>query len=272
MQQILREPLLHFLLLGAGLFAAYGWLNQSGGAPNEIIVSHGQLESLRAQFERTWQRPPTEQELGGLVEGWVREEILYREGVALGFDRDDPVVRRRIAQKMEFLADGNASNPPSQIELDEWLEQHRADYRIDAVYSFRQVFFDPSRHDDRLEADLDVARKRLASGNIVEGDSTLLPASLDRAPSSEVTRIFGAEFARALGELQGDGWQGPIRSGFGVHLVEVTALEAARDATLAEVRDAVERDLLHTRAKQANEAFYGKLRNGYVVRIGDAPQ
>jgi hypothetical protein len=181
MRRILREPLLHFLVLGAVLFGLYGWLNKSVAAPNEIVVSHGQVESLRAQFERTWQRTPTAKELDGLIDNWVREEILYREGLALGLDRDDPVVRRRIAQKVEFLADGDAPNAPSQSELEEWLREHHADYRVDAVYSLRQVYFDPARHPNRLEADLDAARKHLARGDAIAGDITMLPASLDRA-------------------------------------------------------------------------------------------
>ena len=196
----------------------------------------------------------------------------YREGLALGLDRDDPVVRRRISQKVEFLADGNAPNAPSQSELEDWLRQHQADYRIDALYSLRQIYFDPARHSDRLDADLDAARKRLARGVAVEGDATMLPASLDRAPASEVARIFGAEFTTALGDLQPGGWRGPIRSGFGLHFVEVTATEAARDATLMEARDAVERDLLRARSEQASKSFYDKLRSGYVVRVGDATQ
>lgn len=272
MRRILREPLLHFVVLGAALFGLYGWMNKGVGAPNEIVVSHGQMESLRAQFERTWQRPPTAQELGGLVDGWVREEILYREGLALGFDRDDPVVRRRVSQKVEFIADGDAPYAPSQAELEEWLHQHQSDYRVDAIYSLRQVYFDPTRHGERLDADLDAARKRLARGDVVEGDATMLPGSLDRAPSGEVARIFGAEFTHALAGLKADGWHGPIRSGFGVHLVALSAAEPARDATLEEVREAVERDLLRARSEQANKAFYEKLRSGYVVRIGDASQ
>ena len=272
MRRILREPLLHFLVLGAALFGVYGWLNKSVNGPNEIVVSHGQMESLRAQFERTWQRPPTAQEVGGLVDSWVREEILYREGLALGFDRDDPVVRRRISQKVEFLADGSASTTPTEGELEAWLRQHRSDYRVDAIYSLRQIYFDPARHRERLDVEFDAVRKRLARGDAVEGDTTMLPATLDRAPSSEVARIFGAEFTKALEDLAPGGWRGPIRSGFGLHFVEVTGTEKARDATLVEVRDAVERDLLRARSEQASKAFYEKLRSGYVVRIGDATQ
>src|SRR6476660_6416007 len=103
MRRLIREPLLHFLLLGALLFALYGWIHRAAGSPGEIVVSRGQVDTLRVQFTRTWQREPTPVELQGLIDSWVRDEVLYREGRALGLDGDDPVIRRRVAQKVEFL-------------------------------------------------------------------------------------------------------------------------------------------------------------------------
>ncbi len=272
MRRILREPLLHFVVLGAALFGLYGWMNKGVGAPNEIVVSHGQMESLRAQFERTWQRPPTAQELGGLVDGWVREEILYREGLALGFDRDDPVVRRRVSQKVEFIADGDAPYAPSQSELEEWLHQHQADYRVDAIYSLRQVYFDPARHGERLDADLDAARKRLARGNVVEGDATMCrvrstvhrpakwressaPSSPMRLRESEGRRLARSDplgLRRALVAV--------VRHG------ACARRDARRGARCGGTRS------LARASEQASKAFYEKLRSGYVVRIGDASQ
>lgn len=143
LRRILREPLLHFLALGALLFAMYGWMNGGGaGADREIVVTRGQLTSLKAQFERLWQRQPNAQELQGLVDGWVREEVLYREGLAMGLDRDDAVVRRRIAQKLEFLADSEAAGVASDGQLQAWLTQHAADYTVEPIYSLQQLYFD----------------------------------------------------------------------------------------------------------------------------------
>jgi len=153
MRRWLREPLLHFLILGALLFGLYGWLR--GGAqatPAEIVVSRGQLQSLQAQFQRTRQRAPTPEELQGMVEGWVREEIFYREGVAMGLDRDDPVVRRRVAQKLEFVVDGAAPTPPTSAELQAWLAVHADRYSIEARYTLHQIYFDVARHGASLDA------------------------------------------------------------------------------------------------------------------------
>ena len=267
MHRILQEPLLHFFILGALLFAGYGWLRHGSTGANEIVVSRGQIESLQANFTRTWQRPPTDVELSGLVENWVREEILYREGVALGFDRDDPVVRRRIAQKVEFLADGQSPNAPTSAELQAWLDQHLASYRVEARFSLRQIYFDPTRRGDKLEADIEAARAALARGEVVAGDTTMLPRSLESASASEVAHVFGKVFVDALATLPVGGWQGPVQSGFGRHLVELRVREDARPAKLDEVKAEVERDLLYQRALDAKAAFYNKLRADYTVRI-----
>ena len=136
--------------LGALLFGFYGWLNRDGFAgPNEIVVSRGQTASLKAQFERVWQRQPTEQELAGLIDNWVREEIFYREALAMGLDRDDPVVRRRLQQKVEFIVDSAIPEAPTAEELQQWLDEHPDAYRIDGKYTLRQVYFDPVRRGAR---------------------------------------------------------------------------------------------------------------------------
>lgn len=271
MHRLIREPLLHFFLLGAVLFSLYGWLDRDGfDGPNEIVVSRGQVDSLQAQFERVWQREPSAQELQGLIESWVREEVFYREGLAMGLDRDDPVVRRRIQQKLEFIVDSAASAPPTTEELQHWLDDHADRYRAEAQYTLRQIYFDPARHGHRLETEIMVAQRAVAIGNIVPGDHTMLPSQL-HACATDVVRIFGSDFEAALRELPLDSWQGPVRSGFGVHLVELTERETERAASLKEVRAAVERDVLHDRSQKAAAAVYERLRSNYTVRIEAAP-
>jgi hypothetical protein len=266
-RQILREPLLHFFLLGAVLFGAYGTLHRgSGMAPEEIVVSRGQLQNLQLQFERVWQRPATSSELQGLIDNWVKEEIFYREGVTLGLDRDDAVVRRRIGQKLEFIVDSAAPPPPTDAELQAWLDAHAGQYSIEPVYSLRQAYFEPARHAD-LVAVIAGARRALASGRHVAGDRTMLPVSMDGASASEVQRVFGDEFAASLESLAVGEWQGPVSSTFGVHLVVLTQREPAKPATLAAVRLEVERDLTHARMQKTNTDFYAKLRAKYAVRI-----
>jgi hypothetical protein len=267
MRRLLREPLLHFLIIGAVLFGVHGWLKQGPlRTPNEIVVTHGQIRSLQAQFERAWQRPPTSSELQSLIDSWLREEIFYREGLMMGLDRDDPVVRHRIAQKIEFIVDGAAPEVPTVAQLQSWLDAHADTYAVETTYSLRQVYFDPARHGDALDQTITAARAALRQGNVDAGDATMLPATL-AAPAGEIRRIFGSGFEAALRTLPVGGWQGPVLSGFGVHLVELRSREPGRKARLTEVRDAVERDLLHARAQEMSSAFYERLKAGYDVRI-----
>jgi hypothetical protein len=264
----LREPLLHFLLLGALLFLVYGWLNRAGlAAPDEIVVSQSQVDGLVMQFERVWQRGPTTEEREALIESWIRDEVFYREALAMGLERDDPIVRRRLSQKVQFILDtGSESAAPTDAELQAWLDTHADRYRVEASYALRQRYFDPARHGARIDAVVTQAQRALAAGRPASGDPTMLPAELD-GRATDIERQFGAEFEQALRTLPVGGWQGPVRSAFGLHLVELTARTDARDASLAEVRPEVARDLMQARADAAQEALYTNLRAKYAVRF-----
>jgi len=272
-RRLLREPLLHFLLLGALLFLAYGWLNRGGlAAPDEIVVSQSQVEGLVMQFERVWQRSPTADERQALIESWVRDEVFYREALAMGLEQDDPVVRRRLSQKVQFILDaGSASGPPTDAELQVWLDANADKYQVEATYALNQHYFDPARHGERIESIVAQAQRALAAGRRASGDPTMLPAEL-AGRATEIERTFGPEFERALRDLPVGGWQGPVRSAFGLHLVELTARTDSRAATLAEVRPEVARDLMEARAESAQETLYQDLRAKYAVRIeSEAP-
>ena len=258
---------MHFFVLGAALFGLFAWLHQGAlDAPDEIVVDGMRVDALRMQFERLWQRPPTKTELKGLVDNWVREEVLYREGLALGLDRNDPVLRRRIAQKMSFMADELDPPAPTDAELQAWLDAHPDDYRVEATYSFRQVYFDPDKHRGSLDDAVGKARAALADGAATLGDSTMLPRSLSQASVTEVRRNFGAAFADALADVAPGAWAGPLPSAYGIHLVFVEAATPAHAATLADVRAAVERDVDAARRRQADDTFYESLRKRYTVR------
>ena len=272
--RILREPLFHFFILGAMLYVSYECLNSnSDSAGEEIVVDQVRLNSIGLAFEKTWQRPATEKEMQNLIDSWVREEVLYREGVLIGFDRDDQIIRRRIAQKMSFVADGMAPAVPDETELSEWFATNGDDYKISPALSFRQVYFDPLRHADQLDRVLRDAQAVLATGDEsnLPGDATMLPASLQLAPTSEIARLFGKDFANALQDLRAGDWQGPIRSGYGLHFVRVEERVGGRLPALDEVRFAVERDFLSQKSRETNDAFYEALRERYTVRIEARP-
>jgi hypothetical protein len=272
--RVLREPLLHFLVLGALIFGAFALRADRQGAPaDRIVVGPGEIEHLASGFARTWQRPPTPAELDGLIDDYVRDEVYYREGVALGLERDDTVVRRRLRQKMEFLVeDATEGPPPSDDVLQTFLAAHPERYRREPELSFRQVFVNPDRRGDRARDDAEALLARLAAaGPAVDtaalGDPIMLPADLDQVGPSEVARVFGDAFADRVAALELSRWSGPVESGYGLHLVFVRSRSEGRLPPLADVRNAVARDVTAAERKRMVEAAYRQLRTRYEVVI-----
>ncbi|HEV7735273.1 MAG TPA: peptidylprolyl isomerase [Candidatus Binatia bacterium] len=269
--RLLREPFLHFLLLGAALFALFHLGGRRGATdPATIVVSSGRIEHLTATFVRTWQRPPTAQELQALIDDDVREEVLYREALALGLDRDDTIIRRRLRQKMEFLAESAAAEvEPRDEELQAYLAQHADAYRIPDRFSFRQIYLDPQRHAGRLPAEIDRIRAALANGadGAALGDVSLLPSTFDEVTVADANATFGEAFGARLIDLPVGRWDGPVTSGYGVHLVYVDDRTDGRPATLAEVRDAVRRDWANERRIAAVDAQIRRLMERYRIDV-----
>jgi len=266
-RRILREPLLHFLLLGLGLFAWFGRVAPDDDGRRRIVVSQAQVDLLVTQFKGTWNRPPSAAELNGLVDSYVRDEILYREGVALGLDRDDAVVKRRVRQKLDVLFEESiAQNPATDADLQSYLDAKPAAFRQPAIVSFDQIYFG-SDADTPLR--LEQARAALARGADpgTLGQATLLPSRQDAMPLDLVARDFGEEFAGQLARAPASEWTGPVASGFGVHLVRVIDIQAARSPALVDVREVVAREWENERRKRAHAAAFEKLREQYQVEI-----
>jgi hypothetical protein len=274
MKRILREPLLHFLLLGTVIFAAYGFVSKRGSnEPGKIVISEGQIAALAEGFARTWRRPPTRDELQGLIKDRVQEEVYCREAMAMGLDKDDTIIRRRLRQKMEFVTDDVAAlAEPSDEELSAYLKAHADTFRVQRQFTFSQVYLNPERHGENLVRDtaqLLVQLQRAGDKADVSelGDSFLLEHKFQTLSVSEVTKQFGEKFAAKLGELPPNQWQGPIESGYGVHLVWISEHTEGRMPALAEVRDAVRREWANTRRLESNEKFYQELLKRYIVTI-----
>lgn len=274
MKRILKEPLLHFLLIGAALFAAYGLINRERQErPDEIVVTAGRVENLAEAFSRFQQRPPTADELKGLIDQYVREEIFSREAMKLGLDQDDSVIRRRLQQKMEFVAtDMAAVMEPTETELAAWLGEHPDRFRLDPRMTFRSVYLNPDKHGDHLEADVAVLLTQLQQQDrpvevATLGDASLSPQEMTDAPQTAIASQFGPEFAEKLAAMDVGQWTGPVRSGLGVHLVLVTARSEGRVPELKEVRDEVLREVANARRIEANRAFLEALLDRYKVTI-----
>ena len=276
MKRLLREPLLHFLVLGAALFGLFALRGDPKQRTERIVIGAGQVEHLASSFARTWMRPPTPEELDGLVQDYLREEVASREAMAMQLDRDDTIVRRRLRQKLEFLSEDLAAlAPPSEQELQDYLREHPDSFRREPRIAFRHVFVSREQRGESAQADARAILARLASSaadaDVAElGDPTLLPGELELASATEIDGLFGRGFAGALEKLEPGRWSGPLESSYGLHLVLVTASEPGRLPELAEVHDEVTREWSAAHGKEALDAFYRELFARYEVVVESA--
>jgi hypothetical protein len=270
LSRLAREPLIHFLVLGAGLFLLFAVVGGEDPGSRRIVVGPGTVENLAALFERTWLRPPTEGELDGLIADHVREEILTREATALGLDRDDVIVRRRLRQKMELLSAGfGAAAEPGDAQLEEQLRLHADRYRRELRLSFRQVYVSRERRGAAAEGDAAGLLARLRAGHDpgALGDPFPLPLDNRELSLSEVSRQYGESFAARLAEIEPGAWAGPVESGYGPHLVIVDSRTEGFLPPLAELRERVLADWQAAQGEAATEAYYGSLLERYEVVI-----
>lgn len=274
----LRDPLVRFFLIGALLVLAYsaasGWF--SGDDARVVTIDEAEVALLVGNFERTWRRRPTEEELRSLIDARVREEVLYREALALGLDADDIIVRRRMVQKMELLTQDLAlMTDPTEDELRAFFEDNRDAYRTPARIAFRQLFFSIDRRGDQAQADAAALLDGITAGSVdpsaltENGDPSLLAPEYRDVTQPDVARSFGSSFATALFGLD-EGWHGPLESPFGFHLVHITRRSAGAGAVFDNVRPEVVRDFNRERGERAKADMYARLLDEYEVTIDEA--
>ena len=270
MPRWLRDPLVAFVLLGIGVFALDGWLSGGETARPVIEITPDEVERLRARWIAQWGREPTGDELQTLVDEAVDEEVLYREAQRLGLDRDDAIVRRRLAQKLTFiLEDAGATGPPSRAEVEEYFAQHAERYRRPGRTTFDHVFLSGDRRTDpagdaaallgELRGD-DDGWQRL-------GDPFMLARRYADRSDQEIAGFFGRVFTEAVAGLPAGSWNGPVESTYGVHLVRVNGRTPSRAPALSEVQDRVLADLREDRRRDRSLAAYQELRDAYEVRL-----
>jgi hypothetical protein len=274
--KLLKEPLLHFLLLGAAIFGTYRLLSDARATqPGSIVLTQGRIEALVAAFTRTWQRPPTASEREGLIRDYIREEVYVREAITLGLDQDDMVIRRRLRQKLEFVSEDLAAPAePTDGQLSAYLAAHPDAFRVEPRYTFRQIFLDPRRRGDQLDHDAARLLARVRQAGIdpdTLGDTSLLDRRFEAFPASLAAEQFGDQFAAALGELSIGQWRGPVASTYGSHLVLVDDRTDGRVPALEEIRDVVRRDWANAQRTEASEKYYQALLRRYTVTV-ERPQ
>ncbi len=273
LSRVLREPLLHFLLIGAAMFAAYGLMGRPDAAAdsNRIVVTAGDVERLASFFQTRRMRAPTPEEMNGLVADFVHEDVIYREAMALGLDRDDAAVRRLLVQKYEFLTQDLAvDREPDRAELVAWYDANRDRYETPPRLSFTQVYFDLDRRGSSGQRDALVTLASLRKGTAtptVVGDGLLLDATYRDRSQDEISALFGRDFSEAVSRLEPGVWAGPIKSGYGIHLVRLDARNAGGVRSFEEVADRVRADWGYDQRSKANDAIYRRLLAKYEVVV-----
>ncbi len=278
--QLAKEPLIQFLLIGACIYGAAALY----GAPDEdvvdrtVVVDASRIEAFISQWEQRWNRPPTRQELDAVINQFVREDILYRQAVAMGLDEDDPVTRRRMAQKLEFLTnDIVLFKEPAEGELEQYFEDTRELYREPGLISFSQVFLDP---DARDESTLDDAAALLAQlkavgvpdpATLEAGDRFMLRSYYPQATALDIRRQLGSGFSEVVMQLEPEQWHGPVLSGYGVHLVYVYSREEAPPPVFADVRQAVLENWQAEQQEIFQVEFFESLKSRYDIVIAEPP-
>jgi hypothetical protein len=274
---LLREPLLQFLVLGAALFGLFHLVDRKKAeTPTRIVISSARVANLADGFARTWQRPPSKEELQGLVDDYIRDEVFYREGRAAGLDRDDMIIRRRVRQKMEFLAEDMSVPEPTEEQLAAYLASNPERFRTEDHLTFHQVFLSATRRADTIDSDSKHVANILARADAaVEatslGDPFLLGEEFHAVSKSDVASIFGDAFAKRIFVMEQGRWQGPISSSFGQHFVYISERIAGSLPPLDAVRLAVLREWSNARRLEAEQKLYSSLRARYEIVVETPP-
>jgi len=274
--RLLREPLVHFLFIGAVIYLLYGVFSEpvADDTGKTLTVRAGEIEWMQTAWQKRWNRPPTADELDGLIQQYIRETVLYREALTMGLNKHDSVIRRRLAQKLEFLAkDLVALTPPTEEELQAYFAEHQDRYQEPARYTFTQVFIDSDKRGDATLNDAEKIKATLmAQGDAIDiagalGDNFMLQNYYPEKDQTEIQKDFGSGFAASLVQLSLKQWHGPVLSGYGVHLVYVSNNSKPPAPVFAEVRERVTQDWKTEKGEELNEQFYANLRDQYTIVI-----
>jgi hypothetical protein len=282
LKRIIEEPLLHFFAAGVIIFAiTLGDTRENDDTENVIAIDDGTIDHLTRVHTKTWQRPPNEEELEGLVNERIREEVYYREALKMGLDQDDTIIRRRLRQKLEFLAATIAEAvEPTDEELNEHLQANAEDFREPEYVTLRSIYFDQDKRRDEVNNDATFALEQLNESPSESwedlGDATRLPHRLEMVSLQRIHKTFGLDFTLAVIELPVGEWSGPIASNFGVHLVLLEERIPGEVAPLDEVRKEVLTEWAYKRKQEIQEEFYQTMLEQYEIvyelESGDRPE
>jgi peptidyl-prolyl cis-trans isomerase C len=278
--RLFKEPLLQFLIIGAAIYGAYAFFAspEDDYRDNTILVDANRIGGMISEWEARWNRPPTRQEIEGLIQSYIKEDVLYRQAVVMGLNDDDPITRRRMAQKLEFLTSDLASfQQPAEGELEQYFEENQERYQDPDLISFIHIFVDPDARGDATLADAaKILEQAKAAGEPTEetmqlGDRVMLQNHFASATESNVRRQMGSGFAEQVMKLEPGQWHGPVLSGYGVHLVYVYDFQKAAPPLLENFQGRVQEDWLAMKRDEFNAEFYKSLKDRYEIIIEELP-
>jgi len=265
-KRILQEPLLHFLVVGSLLFFYIS--SNDTEIKSQVTISQGKVKQLIAQFTKTRQRAPSDKDKKALIENQIREDLAFEHGVQMGLIENDSIIKRRVQQKIEFmLNDSIASIEPSRNDLQVYMDKHSKEYTIAPVYTFKHIYINPEKHES-----LDIFITELQSKDLNKdyknvGDNMMIESSFTQISTSQIARIFGRKFAKSLDAIPLHVWQGPIKSGYGLHLVMIENKIPKHFAKLEEVEVALRRNFRADAQKKAINTFYDELKEQYDIKV-----
>jgi len=270
-KRILQEPLLHFTVAGSLLFF---YLSSTDTTTKpQVVITEGKIKHLRAQFAKTRQREPSKDELKALIDNQIRLDLAFEQGVQMGLVENDSIIKRRVKQKIEFmLTDSISSIEPSKEELQSYLDAHKDTYMIEPIYDFEHIYINPEKHEN---TDAYIAKLHMMILNDVyegDGDSIMLERTFTQITTAQIARLFGRKFAKSLDDIYLGSWQGPVKSGYGFHLVKIDKKIPSHLATLDEMGEIVKRDYRNDAQKRAIDSFYEELKTHYTVTVAKEVQ
>ena len=269
------------MFIGAVIYLLYGIFAEPVPEADDktIVVTAGEVEWMQTSWQKRWNRSPTAAEFDGLIQQYIRETVLYREALTMGLNKHDQVIRRRLAQKLEFLAkDLVTLIPPTDEELQTYFDAHQDRYQEPVLYTFTQVFIDPDKRGDATLDDAEVIKANLITqGDAIDdpgalGDDFMLQNYYPEKDLVEIQKQFGSGFTDSLTELSPGQWHGPVLSGYGVHLVYISSINEPPAPVFTEVRERVVQDWTMDKGEELNEKFYASLRDQYTVVIEEPEQ
>jgi hypothetical protein len=270
----LREPLIHFLLIGGLLFLLYGIENDGvSDNSNLITISALKINHLSTLWQQKTGHPPTPDELTGLIQHQIKEEVMYREALAMGLDKGDTVIRRRLAQKLAFIsADVAARKTPSDEELEAYLSAHLPQFQPPSHIDFTQIYLNADKRGSQAQKDAHRLLSNLNSSDTqieisTAGDPIMLDQHYKQVTEWEMTQVFGEGFAKDIFKLPEGTWQGPISSGYGLHLIHINHKTVMGHPKLAEIRDKVLNAWRSEQRQSVNQSFFQSLKQRYKIVI-----